>query len=106
MTSTDKTTSGMSESVVAKLSVLDRFLAAWILLAMAIGLGLGRLFPGLNGALAALEVGGISLCPSRSACWSRVSGPGQGPLRPSRHRHETPRLPSPPWWSIGSSVRQ
>ncbi|WP_374228956.1 ACR3 family arsenite efflux transporter [Streptomyces sp. DH8] len=48
-------------SVVAKLSTLDRFLAVWILLAMALGLGLGRLVPGLNGALAAVEIGGISL---------------------------------------------
>ncbi|QIJ60776.1 ACR3 family arsenite efflux transporter [Streptomyces sp. JB150] len=48
-------------SVVAKLSVLDRFLAVWILLAMALGLGLGRLVPGLDGALAAVEIGGISL---------------------------------------------
>jgi ACR3 family arsenite transporter len=48
-------------SVVAKLSTLDRFLAVWILLAMAVGLGLGRLVPGLNEVLAALEVGGISL---------------------------------------------
>ncbi|MFL1375970.1 MULTISPECIES: ACR3 family arsenite efflux transporter [unclassified Nocardiopsis] len=48
-------------AVVAGLSFLDRFLAVWILLAMAAGLGLGRLVPGLNEALAALEVGGISL---------------------------------------------
>lgn len=61
MTPTDKTTSGTGGAVVAKLSVLDRFLAVWILLAMAIGLGLGRLIPGLDGALAAMEVGGISL---------------------------------------------
>ncbi|MGW8439278.1 ACR3 family arsenite efflux transporter [Nocardiopsis sp. NPDC055879] len=61
MTSTDKTTSGTDGSVVAKLSFLDRFLAVWILLAMVIGLGLGRLVPGINEALAAMEIGGISL---------------------------------------------
>ncbi|MFD9871581.1 ACR3 family arsenite efflux transporter [Streptomyces niveus] len=53
--------SGEDASVVAKLSTLDRFLAVWILLAMALGLGLGRLIPGLNDALAKVEIGGISL---------------------------------------------
>ncbi|WP_330296904.1 ACR3 family arsenite efflux transporter [Streptomyces sp. NBC_00503] len=48
-------------SIVRKLSTLDRFLAVWILLAMGVGLGLGRLVPGLNDALAKVEVGGISL---------------------------------------------
>ncbi|MGD9482784.1 ACR3 family arsenite efflux transporter [Streptomyces sp. TRM70308] len=52
---------GQGAAVVAKLSTLDRFLAVWILLAMALGLGLGRLIPGMGDALAALEVGGISL---------------------------------------------
>ncbi|MBC6458585.1 ACR3 family arsenite efflux transporter [Actinomadura sp. HBU206391] len=47
--------------VVGKLSTLDRFLAVWIIAAMAVGLGLGRLIPGLNDALAKVEVGGISL---------------------------------------------
>ncbi|MFE1401330.1 ACR3 family arsenite efflux transporter [Nocardiopsis dassonvillei] len=61
MASTDRTTSGTGGSVVARLSFLDRFLAVWILLAMAVGLGLGRLVPGLNELLAAMEVGGISL---------------------------------------------
>ncbi|MFD7233839.1 ACR3 family arsenite efflux transporter [Streptomyces syringium] len=48
-------------SVVAKLSTLDRFLAVWILVAMGLGLGLGRLVPGLNDALAEVEIGGVSL---------------------------------------------
>ncbi|MET9873007.1 arsenical-resistance protein, partial [Streptomyces sp. NPDC006386] len=66
MTDTEtKTTPGpdtdQDGSVVAKLSTLDRFLAVWILLAMAIGLGLGRAIPGLNDALAKVEFGGISL---------------------------------------------
>ncbi|MEV5321426.1 ACR3 family arsenite efflux transporter [Streptomyces sp. NPDC052687] len=43
------------------MSTLDRFLAVWILLAMALGLGLGRVVPGLDDALAAVEIGGISL---------------------------------------------
>ncbi|GLW74320.1 arsenical-resistance protein [Kitasatospora phosalacinea] len=48
-------------SVAGKLSFVDRYLAVWILAAMAVGLGLGRLVPGLNDALAEVEVGGISL---------------------------------------------
>jgi ACR3 family arsenite transporter len=50
-----------ADSVAARLSTLDRFLAVWILLAMAVGIGLGRAIPGLNGALAKVEVGGVSL---------------------------------------------
>ncbi|MFB7946113.1 ACR3 family arsenite efflux transporter [Kitasatospora phosalacinea] len=48
-------------SVAGKLSFVDRYLAVWILVAMAVGLGLGRLVPGLNDALAKVAVGGISL---------------------------------------------
>ena len=51
----------LGPSVATRMSILDRFLAVWILLAMAVGLGLGRLVPGLNELLAALEIGGISL---------------------------------------------
>ncbi|HET9518454.1 MAG TPA: ACR3 family arsenite efflux transporter, partial [Actinoplanes sp.] len=47
--------------VVARLSRLDRFLPLWIGVAMVAGLLIGRLIPGLNGALEAVEVGGISL---------------------------------------------
>ncbi|GAA4212635.1 ACR3 family arsenite efflux transporter [Microbispora amethystogenes] len=47
--------------VVGKLSLLDRFLAVWILAAMAVGLGLGRAVPGLNGVLSKVAIGGISL---------------------------------------------
>ncbi|WP_326701802.1 ACR3 family arsenite efflux transporter [Streptomyces sp. NBC_01754] len=43
------------------MSFLDRFLAAWILAAMATGLSLGRLFPGLGDALAKVTVTGVSL---------------------------------------------
>ncbi|WP_431783338.1 ACR3 family arsenite efflux transporter [Streptomyces chumphonensis] len=65
MTTTDPETTAPPASegaaVVGKLSTLDRFLAVWILLAMAVGLGLGRVVPGMGDALAKLEIGGISL---------------------------------------------
>ncbi|MFJ6984303.1 MULTISPECIES: ACR3 family arsenite efflux transporter [unclassified Streptomyces] len=72
MTSTEPTTApapadggggsrGDGDSVVKKLSTLDRYLAVWILLAMAVGLVLGRVVPGMDDALARIEIGGISL---------------------------------------------
>ena len=47
--------------VVDRLSALDRFLPIWIGLAMAGGLLLGRWVPGVDDALSAVEVDGISL---------------------------------------------
>src|SRR4051794_26603970 len=47
--------------VLARLSTLDRFLPVWIIAAMALGLLLGRVVPGLDDALSAVEVGSVSL---------------------------------------------
>ena len=48
-------------AVLKKLSTLDRFLPLWIGLAMATGIGLGRLIPSLNDGLDKLQVGTVSL---------------------------------------------
>jgi ACR3 family arsenite transporter len=48
-------------AVTGRLSRLDRFLPVWILAAMALGLGLGRLVPELGRLLSSVEVQGVSL---------------------------------------------
>ncbi|WP_346764750.1 ACR3 family arsenite efflux transporter [Rhodococcus sp. HNM0569] len=55
------TTRAADRAVVGKLSTLDRFLPVWIGVAMAAGLLLGRLIPGLGDALSVVEIDGISL---------------------------------------------
>jgi ACR3 family arsenite transporter len=55
------TSSPEAAAVLKKLSTLDRFLPLWIGLAMAAGLGLGRLIPGLDNGLDKLQVGTVSL---------------------------------------------
>ncbi|WSJ48041.1 ACR3 family arsenite efflux transporter [Streptomyces sp. NBC_01317] len=47
--------------MAGRLSLPDRYLAVWILTAMAAGLGLGRLVPGLGDALAEVTMTGVSL---------------------------------------------
>jgi len=51
----------IEESVVERLSLLDRFLPIWIGLAMALGLGLGRAVPTLNDWLDAVKIDTVSL---------------------------------------------
>ena len=48
-------------ALTRQLSTLDRLLPVWVLVAMAAGLALGRLVPGLGGALSAVQVDGVSL---------------------------------------------
>ncbi|MEQ4306145.1 ACR3 family arsenite efflux transporter [Plantactinospora sp. B6F1] len=54
-------TTDAAPAVVGRLPRLDRFLPLWIGLAMVAGLLLGRVIPGLNTALEAVRIGGISL---------------------------------------------
>ena len=56
-------------AVVGRLSVLDRFLPLWIVLAMVVGLALGALVPGLPRALDALSIGTISLPIALGLLW-------------------------------------
>jgi ACR3 family arsenite transporter len=49
------------DDVPGKLPAMDRFLPVWIVVAMALGLMLGSVVPGLNTALEAVKIGEVSL---------------------------------------------
>lgn len=55
------TTAPDTAPVSVKLSFLDRYLALWILLAMGVGLGLGRIFPQLGALLDRFTIAGVSV---------------------------------------------
>ncbi len=57
----ERPVAGASAPVLARLSVLDRFLPVWIVAAMALGLVLGRTVDGLDDALDTVQVGSVSL---------------------------------------------
>jgi ACR3 family arsenite transporter len=48
-------------AVLSRLSAADRFLPVWIVAAMAAGVFVGRLVPGLGGGLSRVQVGSVSL---------------------------------------------
>ena len=59
----------MAEKKPKRLSLLDRFLAVWIFIAMAIGVGAGAVFPQLQKLLDALSVGTISVPIAVGLLW-------------------------------------
>lgn len=55
--------------VIKNLSWLDRFLPFWIFLAMALGVGLGHVFPGIGPALDTVKVADVSLPIAIGLLW-------------------------------------
>jgi ACR3 family arsenite transporter len=58
-----------AKSIVGQLSLLDRFLPLWIFLAMAIGVGLGAIAPGIKDVFNALSIGTVSLPIAIGLLW-------------------------------------
>jgi ACR3 family arsenite transporter len=56
-------------NVVKQLSTLDRFLPPWIFLAMALGVLLGYVFPGIKDVFNALSIGTVSLPIAVGLLW-------------------------------------
>ena len=56
-------------AVVRRLSTLDRFLPLWIFLAMAVGILLGRVFPGLGALLDRVQIAGVSVPIAIGLLW-------------------------------------
>ncbi len=61
--------SSANGNVAGRLSTLDRFLPVWILLAMALGVGLGAVAPGIKDVFNALSIGTVSLPIAIGLLW-------------------------------------
>lgn len=55
--------------ILRRLSTLDRFLPVWIFVAMALGLLLGRVYPGLGAALDRVQMAGVSVPIAVGLLW-------------------------------------
>ena len=67
-----QTSSSISQpngGVFGRLSVLDRFLPVWIFAAMALGIALGSIFPGLGPALDSVKLDTVSLPIAIGLLW-------------------------------------
>jgi ACR3 family arsenite transporter len=56
-------------AVVGRLSVLDRFLPVWIFATMALGVGIGRIWPDTADAIDALRIDTVSLPIAVGLLW-------------------------------------
>ncbi|MCY1076419.1 ACR3 family arsenite efflux transporter [Archangium lansingense] len=63
------TAAATSDSVVGKLSFIDRLLPVWIFAAMALGIGLGRAFPDLGARLDTVKLDTVSLPIALGLLW-------------------------------------
>ncbi len=59
----------MGTSVYKNLSWLDRYLPLWIFAAMALGVGLGKVFPGLGSALDSVKLADVSVPIAIGLLW-------------------------------------
>ncbi len=60
---------GGSPRIIGRLSLLDRFIALWIILTMVIGVGLGKLFPGVADAINSASIGTTSIPIAIGLLW-------------------------------------
>ena len=66
---TSSVSTAAKTSVFGRLSLLDRFLPVWIFAAMALGIALGNLFPGLAPALDSIRLDTVSLPIAIGLLW-------------------------------------
>src|SRR5690349_1764634 len=68
-TVTPAPTADIASTPAGRLATIDRFLPLWIVLAMALGIALGKLFPGIGDQLDRVTLTGVSLPLALGLLW-------------------------------------